>query len=162
MSRPVPQGGRPGSFGAAPRVRPMQPSDLKAVIAVEREAYDFPWTEGVFRDCIRVGYCCRVVEHWEGVIGHGVMSLGAGECHLLNICVRPAEQGRGIGRKLVLHLLDLARERAARIALLEVRRSNAHAYALYSSLGFNEIGTRRNYYPARRGREDALVLARDL
>ena len=144
------------------RLRAMRFVDLKGVMGVEREAYEFPWTEGIFQDCLRVGYHCRVVENNGVLAGHAVMSVGAGECHVLNICVRPRHQRRGIGRRLVLHMLDLARRRNARMALLEVRRSNSAAHELYAGLGFNEIGVRRNYYPARRGREDALVLALEL
>ncbi|HET9121904.1 MAG TPA: ribosomal protein S18-alanine N-acetyltransferase [Acidiferrobacteraceae bacterium] len=144
------------------RLRAMRFTDLEGVMVVEREAYEFPWTEGIFRDCLRVGYSCRVVENNGIPAGHAVMSVGAGECHLLNICVRPRHQRRGIGRRLVLHLLALAQRRKAHTALLEVRRSNTAAYTLYTALGFNEVGVRRNYYPAARGREDALVLALDL
>lgn len=148
--------------GAQPVLRDMQLADLRQVMSVERAAYEFPWTEGIFRDCLRVGYVCRVLEQSECNIGHGIMSIGAGECHLLNICVHPVYQRRGFGRALVLHLLEIARLRQVRMALLEVRRSNVSAYRLYSDLGFNEIGMRRHYYPAHRGREDAIVLALEL
>ncbi len=150
--------------GIAPKVRlrAMSGEDLPFVMQVERQAYEFPWTEGIFRDCLRVGYCCRVLEDRGRLVGHGVMSVAAGECHLLNICVHPSYQRRGLGRQMLSHLLGVARKGQAKIALLEVRRSNKAAYALYHGLGFNEIGLRKNYYPARRGREDALVLARDL
>ncbi|HUW98283.1 MAG TPA: ribosomal protein S18-alanine N-acetyltransferase [Acidiferrobacter sp.] len=148
--------------GCEPVLRPMRPEDLPFVMQVEHMAYEFPWTEGIFRDCLRVGYCARVLEDRGRLAGHGVMVVTAGECHLLNVCVHPHYQRRGLGRQLLAHLLDVAREGRAKVALLEVRRSNEAAYALYSQLGFNEIGLRKNYYPGRRGREDALVLARDL
>jgi len=145
-----------------PRVRNMRLGDIAKVMAVERAAYPFPWTEGIFRDCLRVGYCCRVVVQARALIGHGVMTLGAGECHLLNICIHPAQQRQGLGRALVQHLLDIARESEATMALLEVRRSNLAAYRLYTGLGFDEIGIRRHYYPTVKGREDAIVLAKAL
>lgn len=157
---------RPSSFCASPllgnpelALRDMRLADLSEVMAVERAAYEFPWTEGIFRDCLRVGYVCRLLESDGHPIGHGVMALGAGECHLLNICVHPAHQRHGLGKALVMHLLDVAREQRATMALLEVRRSNASAYRLYTGLGFDEIGLRRHYYPAHKGREDAIVLA---
>jgi ribosomal-protein-alanine N-acetyltransferase len=136
--------------------------DLSMVLANERAAYEFPWTLGIFRDCLRVGYHCRVLEASRGVIGHGIMSVAAQECHLLNICVRPDFQRRGYGRDLVTHLLELARAKRAITALLEVRVSNAAAYRLYAGMGFDEVGVRHNYYPARHGREDAIILALDL
>jgi ribosomal-protein-alanine N-acetyltransferase len=103
-----------------------------------------------------------VYESPQGIIGHGIMSVAVGECHILNICVHPDYQRRGLGEGMVLFLLDLARQRKARIALLEVRVSNAAAYHLYTKLGFDEVGTRKSYYPSRQGREDAIILARDL
>lgn len=144
------------------KLRPMLEQDLSKVMATEGVAYEFPWTEGIFRDCLRVGYVCRVMELSRRMVGHGVMSIAAGECHLLNICINPQYQRRGLGRRLVMHLLDVARRRDVRMALLEVRQSHRHAYRLYTSLGFDEVGLRKNYYPARNGREDAIILAREL
>jgi ribosomal-protein-alanine N-acetyltransferase len=150
-------------FDPSPALRPMREADVAAVVAIETEAYEFPWTEGIFRDCLRVGYSCWVAETGRGLIGYAVMSLlAAGECHVLNVCVRPDHQGHGYGRVLLNHMLDLARGRGVSLALLEVRPSNAAALALYRSMGFNEVGLRRNYYPAKQGREDGLVLALEL
>ncbi|MFL6621258.1 MAG: ribosomal protein S18-alanine N-acetyltransferase [Sulfurifustaceae bacterium] len=145
-----------------PRLRPMRDTDLNAVLDVERAAYEFPWTRSIFRDCLRIGYYCFVYEAPTGLAGHGIMSIGADECHLLNICVHPEYQHRGLGRALVKFLLAMAERKGAQIALLEVRVSNATAYRLYTQLGFDEIGIRKDYYPARYGREDAIILARDL
>lgn len=147
---------------AEPRLRPMQEDDLAAVLEIERSAYAFPWTRAIFRDCLRVGYFCFVYEGPQGLLGHGIMSVAAGECHLLNICIHPEFQRRGLGRALIEFLLKLARQKKARVALLEVRISNRAAYHLYSHMGFDEIGLRKAYYPARYGREDAIILARDL
>jgi ribosomal-protein-alanine N-acetyltransferase len=145
-----------------PAIRAMHEGDINNVVAVEYAAYEFPWTYGIFRDCLRAGYWCHVFESAQGLVGHGVMSLGAGECHLLNICVHPLWQRQGLGSEMVEFLLDLARRRNTRLALLEVRFSNRAAYSLYTRLGFDEVGVRKNYYPAAKGREDALILARDL
>ncbi len=143
-------------------IRPMREADLAVALANERAAYEFPWTHGIFRDCLRVGYQCFVREVAGRVISHGIMSVAAQECHLLNICVHPDFQRQGHGRAMIAHLLDIARRKRAVMALLEVRVSNDAAYRLYTSMGFHEVGVRRNYYPARRGREDAIILARDL
>lgn len=140
----------------------MRRADIAAVMAIERRAYTFTWTEGIFNDCLRVGYVCTVALASADIVGYGIMSIGAGECHLLNIGVDPERQRRGIGAALATHLLQTARAEGATMALLEVRASNAAAYALYQKLGFNEIGTRKNYYPAVGGREHALLLARAL
>lgn len=145
-----------------PALRRMREADLPAVMAIERVSYEFPWTESIFRDCLRVGYYSQVYDNRGGLLGYGIMSVGASECHLLNLCIHPDYRARGLGTKLIHRLLDVAQREAAGIALLEVRVSNEGAYRLYSRLGFNEVGLRKNYYPARHGREDALVLARDL
>lgn len=139
-------------------LRAMSEIDLKAVMDIEFRSYDFPWTEGIFRDCLRVGYYCRVLLDHKEMGGYGIMSLGAGEAHVLNLCVRPERRGQGIGRYMLTHLLDHAREQRARVAVLEVRQSNTSALALYEKMGFHSIGMRKGYYPAFAGREDARVL----
>jgi len=147
---------------ALPTLRNMTQDDVTAVLEIEREAYEFPWTEGIFRDCLKYGNLCRVYETADGLVGYGILSIAAGECHVLNICIAPRFQNRGYGSLLVAQLLNQAREAGAQAAILEVRVSNPAAFRLYHKLGFNEIGIRKNYYPAKRGREDALVLVREL
>lgn len=144
------------------RFRPMQGDDVPAVIAIEQAAYPFPWSEQIFRDCLRVGYDCWVLEGDRGVSGYGVMSMGAGECHILNLCIAAPLQRRGAGRAMLSMLLDRARRAGMLHAFLEVRPSNAGAIALYDSMGFERIGLRRGYYQAQRGREDAVVYRKAL
>ena len=144
------------------QLRPMTEEDLARVSAVERESYAFPWSEGIFRDCLRVGYVCRVVEIGFDLVGYAVMSTGAGEAHILNLCVRETMRGRGIGRTRLRQLLDLAAEAGVEDAFLEVRPSNLAAIRLYQSLGFVQVGVRKSYYQAAGGREDATVLRLDL
>jgi [ribosomal protein S18]-alanine N-acetyltransferase len=144
------------------RFRPMREADLEEIMAIERRSYRYPWTRLIFNDCLRAGYCCWVCERQGVVEGYGVTSIAAGESHLLNLCVRPESQQQGIGRKLLLHLISLARRHNAEMMFLEVRPTNRAARALYESMGFNELGSRREYYPADHGREDALILARVL
>jgi len=140
----------------------MEESDVLAVVAIERSAYTHPWTEGIFRDCLRVGYSCTVFEQCGVIDAYGIMSVVAGECHILNICVRPEIQGRGVGRKVLTHLLARARQSGTEAAFLEVRPSNVAAISLYTRMGFNEVGIRRRYYPTHGGREDAIIMALDL
>jgi ribosomal-protein-alanine N-acetyltransferase len=140
------------------RFRAMTPSDVPGVAAVERASYPFPWSEGIFRDCLRVGYLCRVAENEGEVVGYGIVAMGAGEAHILNICIAAHVRGRGIGRRMMQLLLERSLQAGMRDVFLEVRPSNPHAIALYQSLGFNEVGRRRGYYQAEVGREDALVL----
>ena len=139
-------------------IRPMHESDVEAVAAVERASYQFPWSEGIFRDCVRVGYVCLVVEVGPVLVGHAILGLGAGEAHVLNVCVRPEFRCRGVGRRLLAHVLERARAAGMAEAFLEVRPSNTAAIRLYQSMGFEHVGIRRGYYQAAVGREDAAVL----
>ena len=149
--------------GVPARLRLATISDVPAMYAVENAEYEFPWTEGIFIDCINAGYLCMVYENALELFAYGVMSFVDGECHILNLCVESSYQGCGWGKNLLLGLLDLAKQRNCRIAFLEVRVSNKRAFNLYHEMGFNEIAVRKRYYPARGGRrENALVLARVL
>ena len=144
------------------QIRPMHELDVPVVVAIERSAYQFPWSEGIFRDCLRVGYVCRVVESGSDIAGYGIMSIGAGEAHVLNVCVREEYRRRGLARRVLLYLLERARGAGMYEAFLEVRPSNLTATRLYNSLGFQQVGIRRGYYQATHGREDAVVLRRIL
>ena len=142
-----------------PRIRPMREDDLDDVHRIERRNYEFPWTRTIFGDCLRVGYSCWVMELDESLIGYGVLSAGAGEAHILNVCLDRDWQGQGLGRRLLARLVDLARWHKAITLFLEVRPTNTRAIKLYESYGFKRVGRRPNYYPAEGGREDALGLS---
>ncbi len=139
-------------------IRPMTEADVASVVALERASYQFPWSEGIFRDCLRVGYVCRVATLATRLIGYGVMSVGAGEAHILNLCIDAAFRCQGIGRRMLDYLLDRGAAAGMSEAFLEVRPSNTAAIRLYLSLGFDQVGMRRGYYQAVGGREDAAVL----
>jgi [ribosomal protein S18]-alanine N-acetyltransferase len=143
---------------AALTIRAMRDADVDEVIGIERASYQFPWTEGIFHDCLRVSYLCRVAVQDQRMVGYAVMSMGAGEAHILNLCVREEARRAGVGRQLIRYLLEQAEGAGMLEAFLEVRPSNAVAIRLYRSLGFGQIGTRRGYYQAVGGREDAAVL----
>jgi [ribosomal protein S18]-alanine N-acetyltransferase len=143
-------------------IRPMHELDIPMVVAVEKASYQFPWSEGIFRDCLRVGYVCRVIDVGGDLAGYGIMSVGAGEAHILNVCVRNEYRCRGFARKALLHLLERAHAGGMHEAFLEVRPSNVAAARLYHSMGFEQVGIRRGYYQATLGREDASVLRKRL
>lgn len=148
--------------GPAWRLRALREGDLEAVIAIERRAYPFPWTLGIFRDCLLAGHHALLALENDTPAGYGVMSIAADEAHLLNLCTAPERQSAGLGRHLLRALLRAARDHRVQRIFLEVRPSNPRAIALYHSEGFNEIGRRPRYYPAENGREDALVMAMEL
>jgi ribosomal-protein-alanine N-acetyltransferase len=149
----------PEHFALLPEIeiRPMREEDVAPVVEIEFASYRFPWSEGIFRDCLRVGYVCRVASHLGTVAGYGIVSTGAGEAHILNVCVRPELRCRGIGTLLLEDLLQCAAAATVDMAYLEVRPSNTAAIRLYQSFNFEQIGVRRGYYQAPDGREDAAV-----
>jgi [ribosomal protein S18]-alanine N-acetyltransferase len=143
--------------------RPMTEDDLEEILQIENAVYDFPWSQTIFNDCLRVGYCCWVfLNEAGGIDAYGIMSVAAGECHILNLCVHPQAQGMGVGKRFLNFLLEIAIKHRADAAFLEVRPTNNIARQMYSNSGFNEVGMRRKYYPARGGREDAIIMARAL
>jgi len=144
------------------KIRSMSEHDLANVMSIEKRAYPWPWSTGIFRGCINFGYHCHVYETETSIWAYSIMSAAAGEAHLLNLCVDPERQHKGVGRWVLKNVIRNAREQNAETLFLEVRVSNQAARYLYESEGFNEIGRRHDYYPADSGREDALVFARAL
>jgi len=144
-------------------LRKMTHDDLQQVMAVELAAYPHPWSQKNFEDCLKNAiYSCWVFEQDQKILGYVVLSAVAGEAHVLNLCVTPPEQGKGWGRKLLAEAEHIALQRQAETCFLEVRPSNIAGINLYASVGYNEIGYRKNYYPADKGREDAIVMAKTL
>ncbi len=140
------------------RFRAMRADDIAAVHTNEILAYSHPWTQDVFNDCLTNGCSCLVAETDNKIVGHGIMSAPFGQARIFNLCIAPQWQGRGFGRLMVKHMLDVGRKYGAQVAFLEVRPSNITAIRLYKSIGFSEVGLRRNYYPAEDSREDAIVM----
>ncbi len=141
---------------------PMYDRHVSFIGTMERRNYEFSWSDSIFRDCVKSGYICQLVILNNEIIGYGVMQIGADEAHILNLCIDEPWQKRGHARVLLEHLIQEATQRRANIVFLEVRPSNPRAVDLYQMSGFNEIGLRKGYYDSRNGREDALVMARNL
>jgi ribosomal-protein-alanine N-acetyltransferase len=151
------------------RLRPMTVGDLDTVMAIEQQAYAFPWTRGNMTDSLAAGHPAwlllgepnqprRRAERQPVCLGYYVAMQGVDELHLLNITVHPEHQGQGWGRTMLSHLGQLACDLAARQVWLEVRQSNQRARALYERWGFEAVGRRKAYYPAAGQREDAVVM----
>jgi ribosomal-protein-alanine N-acetyltransferase len=154
MIRPIPE--------AEVMIRTMRHEDLALVSDIERRSYEFPWSHGVFRDCLLAGYQCIVLERDGNVAGYAILSVAAGEAHILNLCVDPGWRSRGYGERLLDEILFRARTASVREIFLEVRPSNEHALALYRKKGFHKVANRPAYYQASGGREDADVLVKKL
>jgi len=143
-------------------IRPMTHEDMGFVSDIERRSYEYPWSHGVFRDCLLAGYQCIVVDRDERVAGYGILSIAAGEAHILNLCVDPSYRSHGYGERLLDEILFRARAASVREIFLEVRPSNQTALALYRKKGFHIVSNRPAYYQAQAGREDAAVLVKKL
>jgi ribosomal-protein-alanine N-acetyltransferase len=144
---------------AGERFVPLQPAQLPELMALERCIYPFPWSTGNFEDALRSGYSAWTLLSGDGrIIAYAVAMLAVDEAHLLNLAVDPARQRHGYGRRMLDFMARTMREYGARSLLLEVRPSNLEAQQLYRRYGFEAIGVRRAYYPARWGREDAIVM----
>lgn len=145
-----------------PEFADLLPVHVAEIGELERRNYEFPWSDGIFRDCVKAGYVCRRVLLNGHLVGYGILQAAADEAHILNLCIDQQFQHRGLGRALLDHLTTRSADLGARIVFLEVRPSNPRAKAMYLAAGFNEVGVRPNYYDARGGREDAIVMARSM
>lgn len=142
--------------------RPLDESDLREVAALERESHAAPWTAGNFADALGAGYGMTVGVIDGVIVAYGVLLYAPGEAQILNLTVAPEARRRRLGRALLRRLVADARARGASQCFLEVRVSNTAAIGLYSSEGFAPIARRFGYYPAGAGREDALVMRKQL
>lgn len=143
-------------------VRTMVHDDVAQVADIERRSYEFPWSHGVFRDCLLAGYHCVVIEREARVAGYSILSVAAGEAHILNLCIDPRYRQLGYGEQLLDEILERAATAEVSEVFLEVRPSNRKAIALYNKKGFRQVASRASYYQATDGREDAAVLAKRL
>jgi ribosomal-protein-alanine N-acetyltransferase len=143
-------------------VRDMNHDDLSMVSDIERRSYEFPWSHGVFRDCLLAGYICTVLVREDRVAGYTILSVAAGEAHILNLCIDSEFRSLGYGERMLDELLYRARSASVREIFLEVRPSNDTAIGLYRKKGFHQVAARPAYYKANQGREDAAVLAKKL
>jgi len=145
-----------------PIITEMLASDVPAIGEIERRNYVIPWSDGIFRDCIKAGYKCFALRQEGVIIGYSVLQIGYLESHLLNLCIDAPLQGQGYARYLLQHLERESINEKAEMMFLEVRPSNPRARTLYELNGFNEISVRADYYDTPTGREDAVVMAKAL
>ena len=143
-------------------LRDMTGADLDAVLRIEREVHAHPWTPGNFSDALRSKYQCKIFESDGSMLGYAVLMLAVDESELLDIAIDAAHQRQGWGQRLLDEMMALARHFGMRRMVLEVRASNRAAIALYRKAGFRDIGLRRDYYQAENGREDAILMGREL
>ena len=135
---------------------------IRDVIDIENDSYGYPWSEKIFFDCIKHNYLCKVLLLDNAVIGYLISSIVQNECHIMNLCIRKEFRGNSYGKYLLNELHEEVINSNCILVFLECRPSNLSALNLYKSEGYNEIGLRKNYYPAPNGYEDALMLAKNV
>ena len=145
-----------------PLIRQMNADDLDCVVEIERAAYPFPWTRGIFADCIRAGYDCTALQAGPSLIAYTIQSHVTAESHLLNLCVAAPWQRKGYGKLMLNHAIRQARLQQCSRVFLEVRPSNSSGIRLYEQKGFFIVGKRPGYYRAADGREDAIIMRLDI
>ena len=133
----------------------MEEKHIKDILCIENNSYGYPWSEKIFNDCLKNNYLCRVLILDNVLIGFLISSIIQDECHIMNLCVDAKYRGSGYGRLILNKLHDEIATISCKTVFLECRPSNISAMNLYESEGYNEIGVRRNYYPAPNGYEDA-------
>jgi ribosomal-protein-alanine N-acetyltransferase len=140
-------------------IRYMSAEDLLQIVAIEREATPSPWSGKQFEQSLEQHRCLVISENnGSGVIlGYAVVSTLLDQAEVLNICINPQYQGRGLGSQLLDHLLKQLAD-VIEVVYLEVRVSNFRAIHLYQNHGFIAVGERRDYYPTEFGREDAILM----
>jgi ribosomal-protein-alanine N-acetyltransferase len=151
---------QPGN--TTPVIRVMKSGDLDTVALIEARNYEFPWSRGIFNDCLLASYFAVVLDRGAEIMGYAIISAVAAEGHILNLCIDKDWRCMGYGQQLLDYLMEYAEDIGIERMFLEVRPSNKAALHLYDRSGFNRLGVRKGYYRARNGREDALVFAKEL
>ena len=141
-----------------PLIRRLDFNDVDRIYQIELLAYPFPWSRSLFVDCLHAGYAFFGLQVGRELAGYSIFNWAAGEAHLLNLCMHPDWQHRGYGSLLLEYTINHVARNGNDAMYLEVRTSNTRAARLYRNRGFRVIGSRRSYYQAGDGREDAIVM----
>ena len=145
-------------------IEPLTPTDLDTIYAIEIAANNHPWQKNFFSSIFTKHHSNWVIKAKadQQIMGFAILQIVNDQGELLNIGIHPAAQRKGYGQALLSHLIAIAREKNLQTIFLEVRASNLKAQNLYRKLGFNEMTIRKNYYPSHKGREDAILMAKDI
>ncbi|AMP89846.1 ribosomal protein S18-alanine N-acetyltransferase [Legionella pneumophila] len=148
-------------------IRKMKDSDIENVYSIETNVHIAPWSKDILRDCVLVGYDCRVLEINNGdspiLAGYIISRISNNSCHILNLCIAKPLQSKGLGRKLLQTVLySLSKYTQTESVILEVRPSNSAALHLYETMGFEKIEIKKDYYKDKNSVEDAILLKKML
>ena len=151
-----------GGRASLATLRRMRAADLDAVIRLDRRCYRYPWPAWVMRRLFQSHASFWVLTQGRRIVGFGILGMRGDKAHVMSLCVAPERRRQGLGKRLMIRLLAEAMAQGAKRAWLEVRPDNHGAIRLYEDLGFRKTGTRKSYYPGRRGREPAVIMSRPL
>lgn len=148
-------------------IRKMKSTDIEQVYDIETDVHITPWSKDILKDCLLIGYDCRVLELKQNdsvmLAGYIIVRHGLDSCHILNLCITKSLQAHGYGRQLLeFFLKSLTTRPTISSILLEVRQSNIPALNLYHSLGFERYELKKGYYVDADNSEDAIVLRKML
>lgn len=138
------------------------PDDIDEIARLDSRAFEFPWTQEDFLGSLKFGHSFLLLKDGQTLLGVAVYMQIFEQSELLTIAVDPKHQGKGYGKLLLNEVIARLAANRAEILFLEVRVSNLRALSLYKGLGFKEISRRKGYYPSLDGREDAIVMQKDL
>jgi [ribosomal protein S18]-alanine N-acetyltransferase len=147
-------------------LRRMRAGDIPRVVDIEKDGFAHPWSAELLGRELHHDWSTSLVATEEGpggaelILGFIVFWLVHDEVHVLNVAVAADARRRGVARFLMDEAALRGRRAGARLATLEVRRSNEAAITLYRSLGYRQVGVRPNYYVDEG--EDAIVMILDL
>ncbi|WP_424402418.1 ribosomal protein S18-alanine N-acetyltransferase [Pasteurella sp. PK-2025] len=142
-------------------ILPIKEVDFDRLFEIEQAAHITPWTMGTLKNTHGDRYVnLKVMQEEQQLVAFAICQTVLDEATLFNLAVDPAYQGKGIGKTLLVHVVETLKEKGILTLWLEVRESNLVAKTLYEQVGFNEVDIRKNYYPTPDGkRENAIVMA---
>lgn len=135
---------------------------IPQLMAIETACHSHPWTLNTMSSCIGGRYFNLAAFNGDTMVGFYIGEKAGPDFTLMDICVVPSEQGKGIAKQLLNQFIDYGEQQNAENLFLEVRESNTPAIKLYENAGFIEMSVRKNYYPsdnpAKNGFEDAILM----
>lgn len=147
-------------------VRSMQFSDTDEVYSIELKGHQIPWSRDILNDCVLVGYDCQVLEqkkkNKKRIVGYIISRQSLTVYHILNLCIMPTMQGKGLGKRLLKTIINRLKDSSIDSIILEVRPSNRQAINLYQKFGFQLDSIKKDYYQSTKGPEDAWLLRKIL
>ena len=143
-------------------IREMRKEDLFQVDVIEKNSYDFPWSDKVLEECLEYNYDCYVSAHENLIFGYLISKISFPESHILNLTVDSNYRNNGIGSQLLDLTLSKSVLIGSKVIFLETRKTNNSAIYLYNKYEFKKVGIRPNYYKTKDGKEDAVVYCKKL